>query len=113
MTQETIYQKIVSIIQERQGKSFEVTPELSFKDNLGADSVDMMEFILTLEDEFGIDILDEDIDRLCSVADVVAYIEKKTKQALPYFFLCFNREDIFYKKSREAGRKNTDTACKY
>ena len=59
--------------------SFEVTPELSFKDNLGADSVDMMEFILTLEDEFGIDILDEDIDRLCSVADVVAYIEKKTK----------------------------------
>ena len=32
MTQETIYQKIVSIIQERQGKSFEVTPELSFKD---------------------------------------------------------------------------------
>lgn len=56
MTQETIYQKIVSIIQERQGKSFEVTPELSFKDNLGADSVDMMEFILTLEDEFGIDI---------------------------------------------------------
>lgn len=39
----------------------------------------MMEFILTLEDEFGIDILDEDIDRLCNVADVVAYIEKKTK----------------------------------
>ncbi|KJQ56269.1 acyl carrier protein [Streptococcus gordonii] len=79
MTQETIYQKIVSIIQERQGKSFEVTPELSLKDNIGADSVDMMEFILTLEDEFGIDILDEDIDLLCNVADVVAYIEKKTK----------------------------------
>lgn len=79
MTQETIYQKIVSIIQERQGKSFEVTPELSLKDNIGADSVDMMEFILTLEDEFGIDILDEDIDRLCNVTDVVAYIEKKTK----------------------------------
>ena len=79
MTQETIYQKIVSIIQERQGKSFEVTPELSLKDNIGADSVDMMEFILTLEDEFGIDILDEDIDSLCSVAEIVAYIEKKTK----------------------------------
>ncbi|VTT23391.1 acyl carrier protein [Streptococcus gordonii] len=79
MTQETIYQKIVSIIQERQGKSFEVTPELSLRDNIGADSVDMMEFILTLEDEFGIDILDEDIDCLCSVAEIVAYIEKKTK----------------------------------
>ena len=79
MTQETIYQKIVSIIQERQCKSFEVTPELSLRDNIGADSVDMMEFILTLEDEFRIDILDEDIDRLCSVAEIVAYIEKKTK----------------------------------
>ena len=79
MTQEIIYQKIVSIIQERQGKSFEVTPELSLKDNIGADSVDMMEFILTLEDEFGIDILDEDIDRLGNVADIVTYIEKKLK----------------------------------
>ena len=44
--QETIYQKIVSIIQERQGQSFEVIPALSLKDNLGADSVDLMEFIL-------------------------------------------------------------------
>ena len=79
MTQETIYQKIVSIIQERQGKSFEVTPELSFKDNLGADSVDMMEFILTLEDEFGIDILAMLFAAAFIAADVVAYIEKKTK----------------------------------
>lgn len=113
MTQETIYQKIVSIIQERQGKSFEVTPELSFKDNLGADSVDMMEFILTLEDEFGIDILDEDIDRLCSVADVVAYIEKKTKQALTYFFLYFDKEGSSNKKINGSQMQNTDTACKY
>jgi len=79
MTQETIYQKIVSIIQERQGQSFEVTPAFSLKDNLGADSVDLMEFILTLEDEFGIEISDEDIDRLGNVADIVAYIEKKLK----------------------------------
>lgn len=79
MSQETIYQKVVAIIQERQGESFSVTPELSLKDDLGADSVDLMEFVLTLEDEFGIEILDEDIDQLENVADVVAYIEKKKK----------------------------------
>ena len=62
MTQEEIYQKVVAIIQERQGTDFVVTPKLGLKDNLGADSVDLMEFILTLEDEFGIDISDEDID---------------------------------------------------
>lgn len=39
----------------------------------------MMEFILTLEDEFGIDILDEDIDRLCSVADESIYWEKQSR----------------------------------
>ena len=47
--------------------------------------------------EFGIDILDEDIDRLCSVADVVAYIEKKIKQALTYFFLYFDKESSLNK----------------
>ena len=79
MTQEEIYQKVVAIIQERQGTDLVVTPKLGLKDNLGADSVDLMEFILTLEDEFGIDISDEDIDQLKNVSDVVSYVEKKVK----------------------------------
>ena len=62
----------------------------------------MMEFILTLEDEFGIDILDEDIDRLCSVADVVAYIEKKNKVGLDLLFLYFDKEGSLNKKIKRS-----------
>ena len=47
------------------------------KDDLDADSVDLMEFILTLEDEFNIEISDEEIDQLQSVADVVQVVKNK------------------------------------
>jgi len=47
------------------------------KDDLDADSVDLMEFILTIEDEFGIEISDEEIDHLQSVADVLKAIKEK------------------------------------
>ena len=77
MNQEQIYQKVTEIIQERQGGDFVVQPTLGLKDDLGADSVDLMEFILTLEDEFAIEISDEDVDRFENVADIVAYLEKK------------------------------------
>lgn len=77
MNQEQIYQKVTEIIQERQGEDFVVQPTLGLKDDLGADSVDLMEFILTLEDEFAIEISDEDVDRFENVADIVAYLEKK------------------------------------
>ena len=66
------------IIQERQGEDFVVTENLSLKDDLDADSVDLMEFILTIEDEFGIEISDEEIDNLNSVADVLAIIKNRT-----------------------------------
>lgn len=59
-----IFDSIVTIIQERQGEDFVVTESLSLKDDLDADSVDLMEFILTLEDEFSIEISDEEIDQL-------------------------------------------------
>ena len=50
---------------------------MSLKDDLDADSVDLMEFILTLEDEFNIEISDEEIDQLQSVADVVQVVKNK------------------------------------
>jgi acyl carrier protein 1 len=77
MTEKEIFNRIVTIIQERQGENFVVTEALSLKDDLDADSVDLMEFVLTLEDEFGIEITDEEIDQLQSVADVVAIIKDK------------------------------------
>ncbi|WP_270236655.1 acyl carrier protein [Streptococcus anginosus] len=81
MTEQEIYEKIVEIIQESRGKEFQVSQTLSLKDDLQADSVDLMEFILTVEDEFGIEILDEDIDELKNVSDVVACVQKNLKKA--------------------------------
>lgn len=78
MTDRQIFDRIVTIIQERQGEDFVVTENLSLKDDLDADSVDLMEFVLTIEDEFGIEISDEEIDNLQSVADVLAIIKNRT-----------------------------------
>ena len=77
MTDQQIFDRIVTIIQERQGEDFVVTENLSLKDDLDADSVDLMEFVLTIEDEFGIEISDEEIDNLQSVADVLKAIKEK------------------------------------
>ena len=81
MIEQEIYEKIVEIIQESRGKEFQVSQTLSLKDDLQADSVDLMEFILTVEDEFGIEISDEDIDELKNVSDVVACVQKNLKEA--------------------------------
>ena len=78
MTDQQIFDRIVTIIQERQGEDFVVPENLSLKDDLDADSVDLMEFVLTIEDEFGIEISDEEIDNLQSVADVLAIIKNRT-----------------------------------
>ena len=78
MTDKEIFDRVVTIIQERQGEDFFVTEKLSLKYDLYADSVDLMEFILTIEDEFGIEISDEEIDNLNSVADVLAIIKNRT-----------------------------------
>lgn len=77
MTDQQIFDRVVTIIKERKGEDFIVTENLSLKDDLDADSVDLMEFILTIEDEFGIEISDEEIDNLHSVADVLAVIKNK------------------------------------
>ena len=77
MTEQQIFDRIVSIIQARQGEDFVVTENLSLKDDLDADSVDLMEFVLTIEDEFGIEIADEEIDHLQSVADVLEIIKNR------------------------------------
>ena len=77
MTEQEIFDRVVTIIQERQGEDFVVTENLSLKDDLDADSVDLMEFVLTIEDEFGIEIADEEIDHLQSVADVLEIIKNR------------------------------------
>lgn len=81
MTEQKIYEKIVEIIQDSRGEEFQVSQTLSLKDDLQADSVDLMEFILTVEDEIGIEISDEDIDELKNVSDVVACVQKNLNRA--------------------------------
>lgn len=56
----------------------EVTPEASFVDDLGADSLDVVELVMGLEEEFDIEIPDEDAEKITTVADAVKYIEEKT-----------------------------------
>ena len=89
MTEKEIFDRIVTIIQERQGEDFVVTEALSLKDDLDADSVDLMEFILTLEDEFNIEISDEEIDQLQSVGDVVEVVKSKEQQEATCKSCCF------------------------
>jgi acyl carrier protein len=72
--------KIKSIIAEQLGvKPEEVTPEASFIDDLGADSLDTVELIMALEEEFGIEIPDEDAEKMTTVGDAVKYINEKAK----------------------------------
>ncbi len=53
----------------------EVTPEASFIEDLGADSLDIVELVMALEEEFNIEISDEDAEKIRTVKDVVSYIE--------------------------------------
>ncbi len=70
--------KIRSIIAEQLGvKQEEVTPEASFIDDLGADSLDTVELVMALEEEFGIEIPDEDAEKITTVGDAIKYIEEK------------------------------------
>ena len=70
--------KITEIIVEQLGvKPEEVVPEASFVDDLGADSLDTVELVMALEEEFGIEIPDEDAEKIQTVGDAIRYIEEK------------------------------------
>lgn len=72
--------KIKAIIVEQLGvNESQVTEEASFVDDLGADSLDQVELILALEEEFGIEIPDEDAEKIATVGDAIKYIDDKAK----------------------------------
>ncbi len=73
-----VQDKIKSIIAEQLGvKPEEVTAGASFVDDLGADSLDTVELIMALEEEFNIEIPDEDAEKMKTVGDAIKYIEEK------------------------------------
>ncbi|MBI3011362.1 MAG: acyl carrier protein [Candidatus Omnitrophica bacterium] len=59
----------------------EVTDSASFIEDLGADSLDTVELVMALEEEFGIEIPDEDAEKMASVGDAIKYIESKIASA--------------------------------
>ncbi|MFL9650756.1 acyl carrier protein [Exiguobacterium chiriqhucha] len=78
MTTEQILVDVQAAVAEKLGKDVsEITTDKSFKDDLGADSLEVMEMVMDLEDKFDITIEDEDAEKLATVGDVVAYIETK------------------------------------
>jgi acyl carrier protein len=73
--EKTVEQKVIDIIVEQLKVSpEEVTLEASFLEDLGADSLDLVELIMAMEEEFGLEISDEDAEKIQTVQDAVNYI---------------------------------------
>ena len=75
----TLFDKIKETVVEQLGADADaVKPEASFVDDLGADSLDVVEMVMALEEEFEIEIPDDEAEKLVTVKDVVDYVEKQT-----------------------------------
>lgn len=71
----TAEDKIKKMISEKLGVDLsEVVPEASFVDDLGADSLDLVELVMSMEEEFDVDISDEDAEKITTVKDAIDYI---------------------------------------
>ena len=77
-----VAQKVKSIIAEQLGvKIEEVTDSASFVDDLGADSLDTVELVMALEEEFAVEIPDEDAEKMTNVGEAIRYIEEKAAKS--------------------------------
>jgi acyl carrier protein len=77
----SIENRVKEIIIEQLGvDQKEVTPEASFINDLGADSLDTVELVMALEEEFDVEIPDEDAEKIITVSDVTNYIQGKAKE---------------------------------
>ena len=72
-------ERVAAIIVDQLGCARdEVVPEASFIDDLGADSLDIVELVMAMEEEFSVEIPDEDAERIQTIGDAVSYIKEKT-----------------------------------
>jgi acyl carrier protein len=77
--EKSVERRVIEIIVEQLGVSEEeVTMEASFIDDLGADSLDLVELIMAMEEEFSLEISDADAEKILTVQDVVNYITEHT-----------------------------------
>ena len=73
-----IFEKLKAMIVEQMGdSSLEITMDTSFEEDLGADSLDLFELLMALDDEFGVDVPEEDAEKIKTVGDVVNYLQNK------------------------------------
>ena len=76
----SVEERVKSIIVEQLGvDADEVTPDASFVEDLGADSLDQVELFMAFEEEFGVEISDDEAEKIRKVKDAVDYIEKRAK----------------------------------
>ena len=76
----TVEQQVKAIVAEQLGvKAEQVVNDASFVDDLGADSLDTVELIMAFEEEFGVEISDDEAEKIRKVKDAVGYIEQRAK----------------------------------
>lgn len=74
----TVLERVTKVVVDRLGvEESEVKLEASFRDDLGADSLDVVELVMELEDEFDMEISDEDAEKISTVGSAISYIEGK------------------------------------
>jgi len=82
MSEKSTEDRVKDIIVEQLGvNADQVTPEAKFIEDLGADSLDTVELVMAFEEEFGIEVPDEEAEKLLSVGDVIKYVTEHAKDA--------------------------------
>ncbi|HFC97738.1 MAG TPA: acyl carrier protein [Thermosulfurimonas dismutans] len=77
----SVEEKVIKIIAEKLNVSEDqVKPEASFVDDLGADSLDLVELVMAMEEEFGMEISDEEAEKLRTVGDVLNFVRERVKE---------------------------------
>ena len=77
---EDILEKVKNIIADKLGvEASKISESSSFVDDLGADSLDVVDIVMAFEDEFGIKVDDEELEKFSTVGDVVEYLKEKVK----------------------------------
>ena len=78
MAKEEIFDKLKELVVDQLGvEEDEVTMEASMQDDLGADSLDLVDLVMSVEEEFGVKVADEDLENIKTVGDIVIYIEDR------------------------------------
>ena len=77
-----MFEKVKEVIEEKlNADGLEITEDTNFKEDLNADSLDLFELVMALEDEFGTEIPSEDLEKLVTVGDVLEYLTSKGVEA--------------------------------